>query len=183
MARRGPKTDEGKSVVRFNAVRHGVLSAEPVVPGLEQHEDWEAFRANISASLAPVNPLEEILAERVAQALWRLQRIVRYERELIAIAREEIPEDVLQSQKNQQFQWDFNKTYGVEPIPADTEHERMRRMRVLPPDSRLNTIIRYEAHLNRQLYQALHELEALQARRRGEPAPLARVQLHGLPEQ
>ncbi len=35
--------------------------------------------------------------------------------------------------------------------------------------------MRYESHLNRQLYQALHELEALKARRQGQAAPLARI--------
>ena len=42
--------------------------------------------------------------------------------------------------------------------------------------------MRYEAHLNRQLYQAMHELEALQARRQGGHAPLTRLDVHGLPE-
>jgi hypothetical protein len=50
-----------------------------------------------------------------------------------------------------------------------------RRRRVLPSEDDLKMIARYEAHLSRQMYQALHELEALQARRRGRAAPLARV--------
>jgi hypothetical protein len=51
----------------------------------------------------------------------------------------------------------------------------MRRGRILPLDSDLEKINRYEAHLSRQMYQALHELEALQKRRGGEATPLARV--------
>ncbi len=50
------------------------------------------------------------------------------------------------------------------------------------PDSRVTRkIVRYEAHLYRQWFHALHELEALQARRQGRPMPLARVDVHGLP--
>ena len=60
--------------------------------------------------------------------------------------------------------------------------DRMRRMRLLPEEPALQKIVRYEAHLNRQLYQALHELEAMKARRRGEAAPLARLDVHGIPE-
>ncbi len=52
----------------------------------------------------------------------------------------------------------------------------------LPGQEEVPKIVRQEAHLSRQLYQALHELEALQARRRGQAAPLARVDVHGLPE-
>ena len=38
----GPKTAQGKAVVRWNATRHGISSAKPVVPGLEKQEDWES---------------------------------------------------------------------------------------------------------------------------------------------
>jgi hypothetical protein len=54
-----------------------------------------------------------------------------------------------------------------------------RRERILPGEADLQKIARYEAHLSRQMYQALHELEALQKRRVGGAAPLARVDLHG----
>ena len=50
--------------------------------------------------------------------------------------------------------------------------------RLLPHPLDLDKIIRFEAHLNRQLYQALHELEARRAERRGESAPLVRVDVH-----
>jgi hypothetical protein len=50
-----------------------------------------------------------------------------------------------------------------------------RRERVLPDQADLQRISRYEAHLSRQMYQALHELEALQTRRGGKAAPLARL--------
>jgi hypothetical protein len=36
----GPKTPEGKAAVRLNALRHGLLSKEPLLPG----EDEEAGR-------------------------------------------------------------------------------------------------------------------------------------------
>ncbi len=50
-----------------------------------------------------------------------------------------------------------------------------RRARILPTEEELQRITRYEAHLSRQMYQALHELEALQKRRTGGESPLARV--------
>ena len=50
--------------------------------------------------------------------------------------------------------------------------------RLLPHPLDLDKIIRFEAHLNRQLYQALHELESRRAERRGESAPLVRVDVH-----
>ncbi len=52
---------------------------------------------------------------------------------------------------------------------------------VIPDAEYGDHIIRYEAHLSRQLYAALNQLEAIQARRGGHPAPLARLQVSGLP--
>lgn len=49
---------------------------------------------------------------------------------------------------------------------------------LLPDEKRLELIMRYEAHLSRQLNHALHELEALQNRRRGTAAPLTRLDIN-----
>ena len=54
--------------------------------------------------------------------------------------------------------------------------------RLLPSPFDIDKIIRYEAHLSRQLYQALHGLEAMRAERCGESAPLVRVDVHGAPD-
>jgi len=54
--------------------------------------------------------------------------------------------------------------------------------RILPDEKTLEKVSRYEAHLSRQLYHALHELEALQTRRLGGHSPLGRLDVQGLPE-
>ncbi len=56
----------------------------------------------------------------------------------------------------------------------------MGRERVLPRVEVLEKVTRYEAHLSRQLYAALHELEALQTKRAGDSAPLARLDVQGM---
>ena len=55
----------------------------------------------------------------------------------------------------------------------------MARERLLPDDKILEKVARYEAHLSRGLYKALHELEAMQTRRAGGVAPLARLDMDG----
>ena len=64
---------------------------------------------------------------------------------------------------------------GTKAEKAEAELLAERRARILPDQADLEKIARYEAHLSRQMYQALHELEALQARRAGKGAPLARL--------
>ena len=56
---------------------------------------------------------------------------------------------------------------------------RMSRERLLPDDKTLEKVSRYEAHLSRLFHKTLHELEALQTRRSGGSAPLARLDVDG----
>ena len=58
---------------------------------------------------------------------------------------------------------------------AERQHLATASARLLPHPLDIDKIIRYEAHLSRQLYQALHQLEAMRAERQGQPTPLLRV--------
>jgi hypothetical protein len=60
--------------------------------------------------------------------------------------------------------------------------KNMSRERLLPRVEVLEKVARYESHLSRGLYKALHELEALQTRRLGGSAPLARLDVDGMAE-
>ena len=63
---------------------------------------------------------------------------------------------------------------------VEQEISRKVRERMLPDEKTLEKICRYEAHLSRQLYHALHELENLQKyRTTGEGTPLARLDVQG----
>jgi hypothetical protein len=63
---------------------------------------------------------------------------------------------------------------------VDRDLARMSRERFLPDEKTLEKVARYEAHLSRLFHKALHELEALQTRRSGSVAPLARLVVGGL---
>jgi hypothetical protein len=52
---------------------------------------------------------------------------------------------------------------------------KRRQAKILPSADDLQKIGRYESHLSKEMYRALHELEALQERRRGGRSPLARL--------
>ncbi|PYE48368.1 hypothetical protein [Deinococcus yavapaiensis] len=53
----------------------------------------------------------------------------------------------------------------------------------IPSEAALEKLQRYETHLERQLYKAMHELEALQERRAGRASPLARLEVHCSPSE
>src|SRR4051794_2711284 len=90
----GPRTAAGKAIVARNAVSHGIFAANPVVPGLDRAEEWEAHRATLLASLAPEDDFQLALAERAALLFWRLRRVACYETETTAAALEAVEDDV-----------------------------------------------------------------------------------------
>jgi hypothetical protein len=89
--------------------------------------------------------------------------------------------DELLEAATDEARWDAAKAAGRKER-TEEEVSRLQRERILPAEDTLQKVARYEAHLWRQLAQALHELEALQARRSGRPAPLARLDVQGIPE-
>jgi hypothetical protein len=100
--------------------------------------------------------------------------------EAIAKATEEDSEELLECATDAARRDVIGKEQAAEQIAKYLE--RMSRERVLPRVEILEKVSRYEAHLSRGLYKALHELEALQTRRLGGSAPLARLDVDGLAE-
>jgi hypothetical protein len=88
----GPKTANGKARSRSNAIRHGLRSELPVLPG-ERLKEWEQYREGILLSLAPVGTLEEELAGRVALCLWRLRRVMAFETAAATAGIEQVDDD------------------------------------------------------------------------------------------
>ena len=279
----GPRTPHGKAIASRNNTRHGLRSTTPVIPRLESPAAWQQHRALTIEGLAPANPLEEALAERVALILWRLGRVTAYERDTTARARQQANEDLAiqraarlripdgeaiahltqaRTRFNQARHWlralaslsrlpedasladrDASAILGAvneqlpdleietivspgivpedgqdwtvgrllsyiqvvadaagrdaEPLLAQTvqaTHRRLnedravydrlarqlqavRRQRILPKPIPLDHLIRYERHLNRQLTQAIAQLERVQRVRRAATPPPSRVSL------
>jgi hypothetical protein len=99
MPRAKPKSDVGRAMTRFNALRHGLTSTAPVIPGVESDDEWESHREAIVADLAPAGATESALAERIAALAWRLRRVERYESVAIAVGRERVDHDVALRQR------------------------------------------------------------------------------------
>jgi hypothetical protein len=83
----GPRTEEGKRRSRRNALRHG-LTAETVVEGLEDTEDYRAFEASVTADYDAHTAVERELVLRLASLLWRIRRATGIETDLLRIQAE-----------------------------------------------------------------------------------------------
>ena len=61
----GPKTAQGKQVVRMNALKHGLRAERVVIPG-EDPEEFEALFQGLQEDWQPVGARENLLVERLA---------------------------------------------------------------------------------------------------------------------
>jgi hypothetical protein len=187
----GPKTPEGKAAVRLNALRHGLLTRDVVLPG-EDADAFEDLWNQVRANLSPVGPIEESLVDRVVNAMWRLQRSERAETALFHWRTQALKANRLAIEARSYEQTiDF---FGLEPpritITDEAAHTEAREAlaranhelerdevllgRALDVDAKagdtLGKLARYERSLERSLFRTLGELHQLQDRRRNRPS-------------
>ena len=202
----GPRTLEGKNAVRLNALRHGLLSQEVLLPG-EDAEGFSELGASLRAELQPVGILETILVGRIIVAYWRLLRAGRVETGIFAW---DLYEELAERAEREADSYesfspdDIGDTLGTTITDKKKHEEAVSRARQMRSAQEAETVAlgrtflrdadkanafsklsRYETAIERQLYKALHELERLQRARLGGdvPAPLtAHIDVSGIPE-
>lgn len=149
LASTGPRTDAGRAASAQNALRHGLAAKAIVIPG-EDPAEFARFHADFCARLQPADAVEALLVDRIVACAWRLQRIVRIERE------------VMESFKIGTHYTMFDKvTAGIA-----FQHDARDGGDVL------GKLARHEAVLEKGVFRALHELERLQAARSGREVPV-----------
>ena len=74
----GVKTEEGKAVSKYNAVKHGLLS-EKVLMKNESMEKLEEFWQKLRKDFKPQSEIELLLVDRIVTGFWRLSRLLALE--------------------------------------------------------------------------------------------------------
>ncbi len=145
----GPKTAQGKAAIRRNALKHGVLSREALLPD-EDATALAELSKGVLGALQPVGELEICLVDRVITGLWRLRRLGRVETGLFVSHVDKAEGESLRDLPtlSRAFMWNA----GL-----------------------FSTLSGYESAIERGIFKALHELERLQAARSGQllPPPVA----------
>jgi len=194
----GPTTPEGKAAASQNALTHGLLSRQALLPG-EDEATLAELSGRLRDELRPVGELEGLLVERVIAAAWRLRRLGRVEAGIFAWERlEELAERAEREAREYERSTDIGENLSGPWITVTDEkkHEqalsRAQQMRSGQEDetatlgrtfardatgaNAFSKLSRYETTIERGLYKALHELQRLQAARgagSGAPPPVA----------
>jgi len=80
----GPRTPAGKAASSRNALRHGLYSAELVLP-CEDVDEFRALARRLSIAYAPRDTLEEETVRDILMARVRLRRFEKVEQELYRV--------------------------------------------------------------------------------------------------
>ena len=134
----GVKTDEGKAISRYNAVRHGILRES-----VTEYEkiDHERIFNEFSDFYKPENLVEEILVERLTVAYIKMARVSRAENELMKSA--------------------LDPTIGISEYSV---YEKLGYQAVLASDkvALLSDVYsRYETAVEKRFYRAMNTLNEL----------------------
>lgn len=151
----GVKTEEGKAVSKYNALKHGILSQEVLLEG-EDEETLVELGKRIRGELKPAGEVEILLADRIIANMWRLKRLLKVET------------TTMEWQRQHELR---------EALHFDTPKDQIERkaVREMIANDDTEKLLRYEAAIERSIYKALHELQRIQAARAGEKpqAPIA----------
>jgi hypothetical protein len=165
----GPRTAEGKTIARLNALKHGFFSCDVVNSVLDGPIRVEEFTTILDALLEEYDPQsvrERILIDEVAACRWRIRRLLRYEcREgwvdddyYRRRARTETPSEAMAALMGHDRQTARERTFRK-------LHRAGPETFILPAERDIDKIVRYERLIKRNLYRALYTLERMRAAR------------------
>ena len=132
----GVKTSQGKSITRFNARKHGILSDLINNKEKSTHEDYVEQLYN---ELQPNNIIEEMLVERIAVHYMKLRRLMSAESEYIDYV-----------SNIEEFEFDTTIRTSDKPSISTDNFEKL-----------ISLYQRYEVSTENRLYKAIEELKKL----------------------
>ena len=137
----GPRTPEGKARSSKNALKHGLLSQDAVIPG-EDPAEFDRHLTLYEDTYLPHNCVERELVRQIADAAWRMRRLSRIEATIISTAIE----------RTRTFQ------EQVRPERLREGHEgdlQLLGASMIGGPRFLNDLARYDGHLNRRFHRAV----------------------------
>jgi len=154
----GPRTAEGKERASQNAVKHGLLAREAVIVG-EDPAEFEMYREGMLQTLAPVGPVEAMLAERVVGLSWRLRRAERLQNVAFAALDEGEPTELLEARLEE---WKQHKGSERDRAVCGVLDEHAALGKAVVEDFAearvLDRMLMYERRIESSLYRTMAEL-------------------------
>ena len=175
----GPRTPEGRAAISQNAIKHGFLAQKDIISS-ESQADFELYRRQLLAELAPASPVESVLAERIVSLSWRLKRAGLIQNQAI----DALNADRTSSPLAKLTQSLISKLHDQSQAAPSTSDSALALGRLAIKDFSnarvLERLLMYERRIEHSLYKTLLELQRLNLIRKLAPAsemPMNRLNL------
>jgi len=156
----GPRTPEAKAAVAKNALKHGLTARQDVIKG-ENQADFDLYRDEMLDELAPVGPMETMLANRIVSLSWRLERAERIQNQTI----DALNANIATSPVDQLTQSFLAKACAsLQPNPTVPDPDlALGRMAIRDFSNArvLEHLLMYERRIEHSLYRTMLELQKL----------------------
>ena len=143
----GPRSEEGKTRSAKNALKHGLLARDTVMPG-EDPADFDRQLSALEADIQPANSLEFELVRQIADAQWRMRRLTRLETGFLAAA--------VDDQRRH-----LEKRRPDELRPGYDGETLLLGSAMLDRTQAFVHLARYDGHLSRRFFRAVKQLSDL----------------------
>lgn len=169
----GPKTAEGKEVVKNNAFKHGLYSDNILInsPHLKESKtEYEYLLNCLIEELEPKTEYQFILVRKIVNCLWRNRRVINAETAQINRQLREVDSSL-------RYEATYDDAPGPDPDEledADSARIRMETtaqkradmvgIKLIPDDNFCVKILHYEMRLDRQMSRVYNQLRLLQLR-------------------
>lgn len=175
----GPRSVNGRAASSRNAVTHGFFSREAVLHPGEDFFEYESFRRAIRADSAPIGAVEELLVDKVVAAAWRIKRLYWLESRLFHLELPALPElysfakvkAILAESMSNISDDALAQARSLDPVDEQIGEAAAKMdsaiLAYARRDDAFSKLPYYETHLERAFYQAIHELQRVQAARKG----------------
>ena len=161
----GPRTPEGKSAARMNAIKHGLAASTSVFLPHEDPARYHDMRAALIETWQPANAQELLLVDQICQAWWATERAARFQNGFF--------NNQLRTMKSRN---------RVSEVPDPNDDEGIAVALTDPANEKgCATLFRYDDRAWSKYYRAIDRLRKLQADRhrleKAAPEPAAKEEL------
>ena len=143
----GPRSEEGKARSAKNALKHGLLARDTVLPG-EDPADFDRQLSALEADIQPANSLEFELVRQIADAQWRMHRLTHLETGFLAAAVDDTRRYM-------------EKRRPDELRPGYDGETLLLGSAMLDRTQAFVHLARYDGHLSRRFFRAVKQLAHL----------------------
>lgn len=150
---RGAISPRGKAIAARNATKHGLLAKQPPLLVTEDLATFEGLVQGLIDQYQPETPVEHFLVQQVAMGMLKQYRLWTVEAAIANLS-------ILKAQQANLA----NPPIGiaaVDEIEQGIREARITKQGIQQPEM----FDRYQRQINRDLYEALDRLDAIQQRR------------------